>query len=473
MRRPHPFRPATWHTMWSTTARLFPRGRRCYSSTGRPIATSYISPTLTGSISTAKAAISASDTVSTSASVQRWPGYRPGSHSRRYSHVGRTGKWTTRGPQRHTRQAYGVGRPYRLGYSMANSIEHESNTPIAGTVAEEPTGTLPRSRFAWGIFGIAYAMFAVATIATMQIGLHGDPRTTNPNPGPAPYPPFLGFDNWPLVIAFTSIPLAIGLVGSLLCLSRRQGGVHWAAIIAFAGLVTGAMDPLANWATFAVFDPRMLHFPLSWPYVSISPNLEPALSFLGGYAAYYLLTGIGLLQAHDRFIDPFIRRDSWLSRHRLTAVFAGAFVVAIPLNTVVQFLWLKFGIFVYTEAVGPVLRIGHIYLPVIMVIYDCFIFAMVAVLCVRDDDGGLVLVTSLARRLPSRPGRPTVPVNRQILVALVGGVVAFALPLAVLARGRSARGSQPAYDKFPYPTVKVYDPYGHLEEAGKPGPVYK
>jgi hypothetical protein len=316
-------------------------------------------------------------------------------------------------------------------------------------------------------------MFAVATIATMQIGLHGDPRSTNPHPGAAPYPPFLGFDNWPIVIAFTSIPLAIGLVGSLLWLSKRQGGAHWTVIIALAGLSTGALDPLANWATFAVFDPRMLHFPLLWPYVSISPNLEPALSFLGGYAAYYLLTGIALLQAHDRSVDPFIRRGSWLGRHRLIAVFAGAFVLAIPLNAVVQFLWLKFGIFVYTEAVGPVLRIGHTYLPVIMVIYDCFIFAMVAVLCVRDDAGELILVNRIARQLPSRSGRPKVTVNRQLFVAVAVGMVSFALPLTALAGLRSAGLSEPAFDKFPYPTMKLYDPYGHLEEAGKPGPFYK
>jgi hypothetical protein len=180
-----------------------------------------------------------------------------------------------------------------------------------------------------------------------------------------------------------------------------------------------------------------------------------------------------LLQAHDRLIQPLIRRDSWLSRHRLSAVFAGAFVVAIPLNTVVQFLWLKFGIFVYTEGVGPVLRIGHTYLPAIMVIYDCFIFAMVAVLCVRDGDGDLILVNRIVQRLPSRSGRPTVTVNHQILVAVAVAVVSFALPLAVLAGLRSAGLSQPAYDKFPYPTVKVYDPYGHLEDAGKPGPFYK
>ncbi len=149
-------------------------------------------------------------------------------------------------------------------------------------------------------------------------------------------------------------------------------------------------------------------------------------------------------------------------------------MLAIPLNAVVQFLWLRFGIFVYTEAVGPVLRIGHTYLPVIMVIYDCFIFAMVAVLCVRDDDGELLLVKRIVladcRRAPAGPRRRS---TDQILAALAVGVVSFALPLAVLAGLRSAGLSQPAYDKFPYPTVKVYDPYGHLEEAGKPGPFYK
>jgi hypothetical protein len=33
--------------------------------------------------------------------------------------------------------------------------------------------------------------------------------------------------------------------------------------------------------------------------------------------------------------------------------------------------------------------------------------------------------------------------------------------------------SKPAYDQNPYPNVKVYDPYRHLEDAGKPGPFFK
>jgi hypothetical protein len=51
--------------------------------------------------------------------------------------------------------------------------------------------------------------------------------------------------------------------------------------------------------------------------------------------------------------------------------------------------------------------------------------------------------------------------------------VSFALPLAALAGLREAGLSRPAFDKNPYPSVNLYDPYGHLEEAGKPGPFYR
>ncbi|OBF92150.1 hypothetical protein A5791_14260 [Mycobacterium sp. 852002-51163_SCH5372311] len=334
----------------------------------------------------------------------------------------------------------------------------------------EAGGSLTLSRVCWGLFVIGYLIFAVVTVASMQSGTQGDLRTTNPNPGPAPYPAFLGFDNWPLAVSLSSIPMGIGLIATLVWLSVRQRKMHWTAVIAFAGLITGALDPLANWATFAIFDPRMLHFPLSWPYVNIAPNLEPALSFLGGYAAYYLLTGMGISQLHHRFLDPMVRRTSWLARHRLIGVFLGAFVIAIPLNGIVQFAWMKFGIFYYTEAVGPTLRIGHIHLPLIMAVYDSFIFAMVAVMCVRDDDGELVMINRIGRRLPAGPGRSTVTLTRQLLVSASVGLVSFGIPLAVLSGLRAAGLSEPAYEQNPYPTVKVYDPYGHLEKAGKPGP---
>lgn len=354
---------------------------------------------------------------------------------------------------------------------MTNTVDSKPDS--RATDVTRPRFSRWPARAGWGLFIVAYLAFAVITIATIESGLHGDPTRTNPNPNPAPYQPFLGFDNWPLAVSISSIPMAIGLIATLVWLSYRQRKVHWAVVIAFAGLITGALDPLANWATFAIFDPRMLHFPLTWPYVNISPDLEPALAFLGGYAAYYLLTGLAILQLHNRFVEPLIPRTSWLARHRLVSVFLGAALIAIPINGLVQFTWMRCGIFYYTEAVGPVLRIGHVYFPLIMAVYDSFIFAMVAVMCVRDEDGELELIGRITRWLPVGRGRPKLTLSRQLLISATVGLVSFAVPFAVLAGLRAAGLSKPAYDQNPYPSVKVYDPYGHLRNAGKPGPFYR
>ena len=48
-----------------------------------------------------------------------------------------------------------------------------------------------------------------------------------------------------------------------------------------------------------------------------------------------------------------------------------------------------------------------------------------------------------------------------------------AVPIAVFSLLRIGGEPKPAYDVWPYPPVKVYDPYGDLERAGKPGPFYR
>ncbi|MGH3678333.1 MAG: hypothetical protein ACRDU5_21865 [Mycobacterium sp.] len=52
-------------------------------------------------------------------------------------------------------------------------------------------------------------------------------------------------------------------------------------------------------------------------------------------------------------------------------------------------------------------------------------------------------------------------------------ISAVLIPIGVFSALRVGGNPEPAYDKFPYPTVKVYDPYGDLERAGKPGPFYQ
>ena len=335
--------------------------------------------------------------------------------------------------------------------------------------ASDPSPTA--TRLGWGVFGAALLVFAVLALTNMQTGLHGDPRTTNPDPGPAPYPPFLGRDE----LAVGHQRHVGGADARLLRLpgwqSIRQRSPHWLLIVGIAAFFAGALDPLANWATFAVFDSRVAHFPLSWPYFNASPLLEPTLSFLGGYASYYVLTGLGLLSLHRRFIEPRIRRNSWLDRHRLVAVFVTGFIAGLPLNALMQFMWLKVGLFVYTEAAGPVLHLFGRQLPLYMVIYDSVLFAIVALLCVRDDSGRPAILTKIAQSVPGLGARITT--TRLMVIATVVLMSAVLLPIAVFSLLRIGGDPQPAYDQWPYPTVKVYDPYGDLERAGKPGPFYE
>jgi hypothetical protein len=337
-----------------------------------------------------------------------------------------------------------------------------------------PTGVGWTARLGWGVAAAVFVIFAVVSVANLQSGMHGDPRTTNPHPGVAPYPPFLGVDNWPLVMNTFAVVLTIGFFGVAAWLSIRQRRVHWSVIIGIAAFFAGAVDPLANWATYTVFDPRVAHFPVSWPYFDISPLLEPTLSFLGGYAAYYVVTGIGLVRGYECLVEPHLRPGTWPERHRLTAVFLTGFSLGLPLNAIMQLLWLKAGMFFYTEAAGPVLHIAGTHLPVVMVIYDSLIFAVVAVLCVTDEDGRPELVAKVAQRLPVRPGRPRLTTFRQLTSATAMLLIVVLAPLVALGVLRVAGIAKPAYhDEFRYPAVKVYDPYGDLQRAGKPGPFYR
>ena len=58
------------------------------------------------------------------------------------------------------------------------------------------------------------------------------------------------------------------------------------------------------------------------------------------------------------------------------------------------------------------------HLPLVMVIYDSLIFAMVAVLCVTDEKDQPELVTTLAQRLPVRAGLPIVATAVLLTVVL-------------------------------------------------------
>ncbi|MDT5350812.1 MAG: hypothetical protein QOH91_4099, partial [Mycobacterium sp.] len=76
--------------------------------------------------------------------------------------------------------------------------------------------------------------------------------------------------------------------------------------------------------------------------------------------SYYVLTGVGLLWIHRRLVEPRLRHDGWLARHRILSVFLTGFIAGLPLNALTQFFWLKVCLFV----TATVVRLSAVLLPI-------------------------------------------------------------------------------------------------------------
>jgi hypothetical protein len=325
------------------------------------------------------------------------------------------------------------------------------------------------SRLGWTLFLTVLAAMAVTVLFSMETGLPEGSRLANPDPGPAPYAFSPMAKAVPASIVMST--LTISLFGTLLWLSWKQRRMHWALIIAVGTLFTGLVDPIANWATFASLNPETPHLPTTWPWFRHAPLTEPALSLLGGYSAYYVLSGFFLYWVTTKLVLARAAPASWVGRHPLLALYAGAWVLCIPFNALLQWQWMQAGTLVYTQFAGPVIHLGHVQLPFLILLYDPFVFATIALLCYRDDDNRSVVLTRLAKLLPGRPGHRCATAGRQVVVAAVLVVASMLAPIGVFSVIRVAGlADHPTYAEYPFPDAKVYDPYGDLERAGKPGP---
>jgi hypothetical protein len=153
-------------------------------------------------------------------------------------------------------------------------------------------------------------------------------------------------------------------------------------------------------------------------------------------------------------------------------MFVATALLSIPINGYVQFQWLYIRLFVYVEAAGPILATGHAKLPVLMAVYDAVLFATIATLCAHDDYGRSLVLSAVAKRLPSSGGCRLTSA-RLLAAAFLVLFPAYLVPIGVMSTLRVAGFAHPSYDTWPYPEVRVYDPYGDVERSGRPGPFYR
>ena len=76
-------------------------------------------------------------------------------------------------------------------------------------------------------------------------------------------------------------------------------------------------DPIMNWSPFAVYNPDLIHWPESWPLVSLSPTVEPFVVF--GYVMFYFgpyFPAVWILRKLQAKYGP----EAFVSRHPLVCL---------------------------------------------------------------------------------------------------------------------------------------------------------
>jgi hypothetical protein len=295
----------------------------------------------------------------------------------------------------------------------------------------------------------------------MRPGVSGHPRGGHP---------YLGWDHW---VAFWEIGGSLAfltMAGIFLRRSRAIGRIHPVLLIMGAFMVMVVWDPLQNWATYAAYDPRLLHFPESWAWANISPTTEPVI-LIPLYAVYFFLpsamAAAVLRRVHVR------RPDSWVRRRPLLAIALLTVAIGFVFDGFCEVLFFtKMQLYTMTHVApfGSVYQGQEHQFPLIFNSGLITLPMAAAGVLLWRDDTGRTQAEKLAMRWRLTARRPRLGEFAVMVVAVNIAYAPFFLGFAALRQTDSARiVAQP----WRYQETKVYDPQGHYRDAGVPGPYFR
>ena len=151
-----------------------------------------------------------------------------------------------------------------------------------------------------------------------------DPRVANPNVHGRPRPVkfIFGLDYIDFLDAATVVALIVLLIVFIRGWRRNPGSPVMLMFLCTTLIVW--QDPIMNWSPFAVYNPDLIHWPESWPLVSLSPTVEPFVVF--GYVMFYFgpyFPAIWILRKLQAKYGP----TTFVSRHPLVSLGLLALVI--------------------------------------------------------------------------------------------------------------------------------------------------
>jgi Spirocyclase AveC-like len=316
-----------------------------------------------------------------------------------------------------------------------------------------------------------WVVIAVAVLAVIayyaRTGAVSD-RIRNPEVIDAPRPVHFPLA-FPHVLGVIQTFVAVAMVVEItvLVLAWRRYPRHPVLLMAIVVTLLFWQDPIVNWAPYAVYNPQLWHFPEDWPWVSLSPSVEPFIVFLG-YITFYLVPYFPAIWILRR-IQARRPVDSFVRRHPLISLAGLIFVIGFLYDAAVEMTLTRAGVFIYSQVipfgsvfVGKPWQFALLWEPALISV----VMITAGVLLYRDDTGHTV-AEKLAQRARIFPNRPALGMFAVMLVIMNIAYLGYFASVDVI---RATKIATSVACPWPYPEAKVYDPNGFYEKAGQPGP---
>jgi hypothetical protein len=325
------------------------------------------------------------------------------------------------------------------------------------------------SSIGWGLLGVGIVAALILVGHNLRPSGQLDPRVKNPAVQGHPRPVRALFGNQHLMPTLqwgtVAMLVIVAIVGVVMW---RRYPKHPILLMGIACTAIVWMDPIMNWAPYAIYNPQLWHWPESWPLVSLSPTVEPLVVF--GYVSFYLFPffpAIWILRKLQR------RRpvDSFVWRHPLISLGLIVLPIGFIFDAFLEVFSIRAGLYIYSQVIpfGSIFTGKAYQFPLL---WESGLITLVmipaAVLLYRDDTGKTV-AEKLTRRAKIFPKHPALGVFTVMFTILMVAYAAYGTGFAIIKWSKAATSVACPY---PYPEAKVYDPQGFYAKAGQPGPYF-
>jgi hypothetical protein len=349
---------------------------------------------------------------------------------------------------------------------MATLTERVDRT-VDGGRREPPQRKSVLSGVAIGLIGMALFAALIAVAHNMRPGGTLAERVRNPavTGAPRPVSPLFGDHLWMTKIQLGTIAMFTICVVIFVVQWRRRPK-HPILLMILAATAILWMDPIMNWAPYAVYNPKLWHLPETWPLASLSPTLEPFVVL--PYATFYVgpfIPAIWLLRRIQR------RRpvDTFVWRHPLVSLAVLVYLCGFVYDAFLEVFCIRAGLYSYTQVVpfGSIFTGKAYQFPLLWESSLVTLVMIPAGISLYRDDTGRTVAEKLAQRFRGFDRRPALATFSVMLAILTAAYACYGLGFAVI---RATKTATSVACPWPFPEAKVYDPNGFYAKAGQPGP---